>query len=238
MLGGGQVPVSPIFYNQTVRRAVLFVVLLPLHAQNGPPRSKASDYPAHVSLPGMEMGAEYLVHSIPAETGFYIAKQYLVVDVGVFSSTREGIDIKSGQFSLRINDGKTALVPVSPGTVAAALKYPDWENRTGSTVQAGAGPVIYSTSPPAVSRFPGDPRAPQPIPRPVEDPPDPSGTEPRPPKSVDESITAVALSEGPTNRTAKGCLFFRFAGKMKSIRSLDLVYDGGEGLPKATIRLF
>jgi hypothetical protein len=227
--------VSPIFYNQIVHRAVLFVVLLPLYAQNGPPRSKASDYPAHVSLPGMEMGAEYLVHSIPAETGFYNAKEYLVVDVGVFSTTREAVDIKSGQFSLRINDGKTVLVPVSPGTVAGALKYPDWENSRGGSVQAG--PVIYSTSP-TVGRFPGDQRAPPPVPRPVEYPPDPSGAEQRPPKSIDESITAVALSEGPSNRTAKGCLFFRFAGKMKSIRSLDLVYDGGEGRPKATIPLF
>jgi hypothetical protein len=183
----------------------------------------------------MEIGAEYLVHSIPADTGFYIAKEYLVVDVGVFSTTREAVDIKSGQFSLRINDGKTVLVAASPGTVAGALKYPDWENQRGGSVQAG--PVIYST-PPTVGRFPGDQRAPPPVPRPVEDPPDPSGIEQRPPKTIDESIAAIALSEGPSIRTAKGCLFFRFAGKMKSIRSLDLVYDGGEGRPKATIPLF
>jgi hypothetical protein len=72
----------------------------------------------------------------------------------------------------------------------------------------------------------------------VEDPLDPSGIGKQIPTSIDESIAAVALSEGPSNRTAKGCLFFRFAGKMKSIRSLDLVYDGGEGRPKATIPLF
>ena len=218
-----------------MHRAVLLIAVLPLYAQSGPPRAKASDYPAHVSLPGMEIGAEYLDHSIPSEKGFYIAKEYLVVDVGVFSSTREGIDIKSGQFSLRINDGKRVLVPVSPGTVAGALKYPDWENQRGGSVQAG--PVIYGT-PSAEGRFPGDPGAPPPIPRPVEDPPDPSGIGKQIPTSIDESIAAVALSEGASNRTAKGCLFFRFAGKMKSIRSLDLVYDGGEGRPKATIPLF
>ncbi len=218
-----------------MRRAVLLIAVLPLYAQSGPPRAKASDYPAHVSLPGMEIGAEYLDHSIPSEKGFYIAKEYLVVDVGVFSSTREGIDIKSGQFSLRINDGKRVLVPVSPGTVAGALKYPDWENQRSASAQAG--PVIYGT-PSAEGRFPGDPGAPPPIPRPVEDPLDPSGIGKQIPTSIDESIAAVALSEGPSNRTAKGCLFFRFAGKMKSIRSLDLVYDGGEGRPKATIPLF
>jgi hypothetical protein len=225
--------VFPILYNQGVHRAVLLVVLLPLGAQTGPPRSKAADYPVHVSLPGMEIGAEYLVHSIPGGKGFYIAKEYLVVDVGVFSSTREGVDIKSGQFTLRINDGKSVLVSVSPGTVAAAIKYPDWENQRRASAQVG--PVIYST-PSTVGRFPGDPRVSPPLPRP-EDPPDPSGVEKPPPVTVDESIAAIALSEGPTSRTAKGCLFFRFAGKMKSIRSLDLVYDGGDGHPKATIPL-
>jgi hypothetical protein len=218
-----------------VRRAVLLIALLPLYAQNGPPRLKAADYPAHASASGMEIGAEYLVHSIPGEAGFYFAKEYLVVDVGVFSTTREGVDIKSGQFSLRINDGKLVLVPASPGTVAGALKYPDWENQRATTVQAG--PVIYGT-PPTVGRFPGDRREPVPVSPPVDDPPNPSGTEPRAPKSIDESIASIALSEGPTNKTAKGCLFFRFSGKMKSIRSLDLVYDGGEGRAKATIPLF
>jgi len=213
-----------------VRRAVLLTALLPLYAG-----SKASDYPAHVSLAGMEIGAEYLVHSIPGESGFYIAKEYLVVDVGVFSTTHEGVAVKNDQFSLRINDGKLVLSPAAPGTVAGALKYPDWENQRAATAQAG--PVIYGTPSP-VGRFPGDQRAPPPVPRPVEDPPDPSGSETRAPKSIDESIAGIALSEGPTNKTAKGCLFFRFTGKMKSIRSLDLVYDGGEGRAKATIPLF
>ena len=209
--------------------------LLPLYAQNGPPRLKAADYPVHVSIPGMEIGAEYLVHSIPGERGFYIAKEYLVVDVGVFPSRLEGVDIKNGQFSLRINDGKSVLVPASPGTVAGALKYPDWENQRG--VSAQAGPVIYST-PSTVGRFPGDHREPVPIPRPVEDPPNPTGTGQRAPKTIDESIADVALPEGLANKPAKGCLYFRFAGKMKSVRSIELVYDGGEGRPKASIPLF
>ena len=128
----GQGQVSPFFYTQEVHRSVILAALLPLYAQNGPPRSKASDYPAHVSLPGLEIGAEYLVHSIPGETGFYFAKEYLVVDVGVFSSTREGVAVKNDQFSLRINDGKLVLSPASPGTVAGALKYPDWEGQRGA----------------------------------------------------------------------------------------------------------
>jgi hypothetical protein len=226
---------SPILYNQSVHRAVLLSVLLQLHAQDGPARSKAADYPAHAALQGMEIGAEYLDHSVPSEKGSYIAKEYLVVEVGVFASTPDSISVKSGQFSLRINDGKKVLVPVSPGTVAGALKYPDWENQHGASVQAG--PVIYG-SPAGVGRFPGDPGAPPPIQPPVEAPPDPSGIEKQIPTSIDESIAKVAFPDGPVHKEARGCLFFRYSGRMKSIRSLDLIYDSGEDRPKATIKLF
>jgi hypothetical protein len=57
--------------------------LLVLCAQDAP-RSKASDYPAHIALTGMEIGAEYLVHSIPSEKGDYFAKEYLVVESPFF----------------------------------------------------------------------------------------------------------------------------------------------------------
>lgn len=226
---------SPILYTESVHRAVLLMVLLPLYAQDGPERAKAADYPVHAALAGMEIGAEYLDHSVPSERGSYIAKEYLVVEVGIYASRPDSVSIKSGQFALRINDGKKVLVPVSPGTVAGALKYPDWENQRSASVQAG--PVIYG-SPSAAGRFPGDPGAPPPIQPPVEAPPDPSGIEKQIPTSIDEAIAKVALHDGPIHKDTKGCLFFRYAGKMKSIRSLDLIYDTGEGQPKATIKLF
>ena len=208
-----------------MRRAVLLIALLPLFG-----RDKASEYPAHASLAGMDIGAEYLDHSIPSEKGSYIAKDYLVVDVGVFSSTREGIEVKGGEFSLRINRDKHLLVPVSPGMVAGALKYPDWEGRRGAAGQQQSA----STT----GRFPGDPEAGPPIIPTVEAPPDPSGIEKQIPTSIDEAIAAVSFSEGITKRTYKGCLYFRYRGKMKAIKSLELIYDPGEGRPKATIPLF
>jgi hypothetical protein len=212
-----------------------FVVLTALPAQDAPPRSKASDYPAHVSLPGVEIGAEYLLHSIPGEKGFYFAKEYLVVEVGIFPSAGDDIAVSSRQLTLRINHGKSVLLADSPGSVAAALKYPDWETRPNAT--AKAGPVILG-APPEVGRFPGDPRQAPPVPRPVGEQSDPSGTEKEPPKTIEQSIANAALPEGPANKPAKGCLFFRFTGKTKSIRSLELIYDAGESRPKATIALF
>jgi len=206
--------------------------LLTLHGQDAP-RSKASDHPAHIALPSMEIGAEYLVHSIPGERGGYFAKEYLVVEVAIFSAAKESLKISSGQFTLRINK-KSVLLAQSPGMVAAALKYPDWEQRPQMTAQAG--PLIYGA--PQGGRFPGDPTQPRPLPTPrVPDQTDSGNVEKQPNLPIEEAIALAALPEGPIAEHVRGCLFFRFEGKLKSIKSLDLIYDAGPTAPKATIQL-
>ena len=217
--------------------AAVFVMLAALSAQQPAPREKAADYPAHAQLPTMEIGAEYLVHSIPVENGSYVAKEYLVVEVAVFPSTPDGVRISSEHFTLRIN-GKTVLYAQTPGMVAASLKYPDWETRPNLTVQAG--PVVIG-APPVVGRFPDDPRPPQTrLPRAprVPDQTDSSGMGPPPTRTVEEAVARAALPEGPSAKPVKGSLYFPYQGKMKSIRSLELIYDRGEGAPKAKIPLF
>jgi hypothetical protein len=214
-----------------LRFAIASAVLLALHAQDTP-RSKASDYPAHVMLPGIEIGAEYLVHSIPGERGGYFAKEYLVVEVAIFPTTRAGRKISSGQFTLRINK-KSALIAQAPGMVASALKYPDWEQRPQMTAQAG--PLIYGA--PQAGRFPGDPTQPRPLPTPVPDQSDSGNVEKQRDVPIDEAIAHTALPEGVTAEQVKGCLFFRFEGKLKSIKSLELIYDPGAGAAPATIPL-
>ena len=208
-----------------------------LYAQDAP-RAKASDYPVHVALAGMEIGAEYLVHSIPSERGDYFAKEYLVVEVAIFPATQDGLKIdslkiSSGHFTLRINK-KSTLTAQSAGTVAAALKYPDWEQRPQMTAQGG--PLIYGA--PQVGRFPGDPTQTQPMPTPrVPDQTDSANVEKPSDLPIEEAISRAALPEGLMAEHVKGCLFFRFEGKLKSIKSLDLIYDAGPGSPKATIPL-
>jgi hypothetical protein len=54
---------------------------------------------------------------------------------------------------------------------------------------------------------------------------------------IEEAIWRAALPEGLIAEHVKGCLFFRFEGKLKSIKSLDLIYDAGPTSPKATIPL-
>src|SRR5438309_2338488 len=52
-------------------------------AQYEVPR-KANEYPAHASWPEFEIGAEYLVHSIPTDNGSLFARDYLVVEVAIY----------------------------------------------------------------------------------------------------------------------------------------------------------
>lgn len=205
--------------------------LLVLCAQDAP-RSKATDYPAHIALTGMDIGAEYLVHSIPGDKGGYFAKEYLVVEVAIFPTTKTGLKISSGQFTLRINK-KSTLSAQSAGMVAAALKYADWEQRPRMT--AAAGPLIYGA--PQGGRFPGDPTTPRPLPNPVPSQTGSGNVDKQTDLPIEEAISRAALPEGVITEHVKGCLFFRFEGKLKSVKSLELIYDAGPGSPPTTIQL-
>ncbi len=155
------------------------------------------------------------------------------MEVALFPSTKNGLKISSAHFTLRVNN-KSVLNAQSSGAVAAALKYPDWEQRRNVTAQAG--PVIFG-APPAVGRFPGDPTQQRPLPTPVPDQTNNSGIDKESNLPIEDAIVRAALPEGPTDRPVKGCLFFRFEGKLKSIKSLDLMYDPGAGAAAAKIPL-
>lgn len=225
-------------YTQVViaRTALLAIISAALYAQNPATRVKATDYPVHATLPNMEIGLEYLVHSIPAADRFYIAKDYLVVELAAFPSTKDGIAISPSKFTLLVN-GKNILYTESPGMVAASIKYPDWEQHRQVTTEAGNGnaSVVFG-APRPVGRFPGDNRdnVPMNIPRPPQ-PDDGKDLDKPRERPIEESISNAALPEGPTAKPVKGCLFFSFTGKTKSIKSLALIYDPGDPAPKSTI---
>jgi hypothetical protein len=218
------------------RAALLAVVSAWLYAQSPAMRAKATDYPVHATLPNMEIGLEYLVHSIPGENRFYIAKDYLVIELAAFPSTKDGVTLSASKFMLLVN-GKNYLYTVSSGMVAASIKYPDWEQHRQVTTEAGNGnaSVVFG-APRPVGRFPGDNRdnVPMNIPRPPQ-PDDGKDLDKPRERPIEEAIANAALPEGPTAKPVKGCLFFSFTGKTKSIKSLALIYDPGDSAPISTI---
>lgn len=202
---------------------------LALSAQKAPPRSQPSDYPAHAQFPGFQIGAEYLVHNIPLEQGEYWAKDYLVVEVLILPAQHETVNLTSTQFMLRINGNKSPVYADSPGAVAADVKYPDWQTHPNLSVAAGIGDAgVVIGVPPVVGRFPDDPTGAPPKPMPQ----DPNGETPygvtrARSLPIDQAILNAALPEGRAEKPVKGCLFFPFTKKLKSIKALDLVYDPG-----------
>ena len=203
-------------------------------AEGTAPRAKAAEYRTHGELTKVSIGAEYLVHSFSGRNHTFVARDYLVVEVAVYPGP-EMVSVRNGHFTLRVNGKKQTLFPQPPGFVAASLKYPDWERRP--SLEASAGPVVMGRQE-RVERFPGDPRAEQTrLPRPPRAPEEESrsGLDSAPQARADEVVVEAALPEVETKLPVSGYLYFAFRGKTKSIRLLELIYDGPAG--RAILRL-
>jgi hypothetical protein len=215
-----------------IRIAALIFAAAVASAQGTKPKAEPSDYPAHIALDnGVTLAAEYLVHSIPTPTGSLVAEDYLVVEVAFFGPPKSKLDLNAGQFALRINNQKVALRTDSAGSVAASIKYMDYSQRPGLTGSAGAGAgnsgVVWG--PPTTPRFPGDPSAGRPLPNPVPDQTDPNVPQKEPEIPIEERIQGAALEEGTRVLPKSGLLFFPYRGRTKSIKSLELLYEGPAG---------
>jgi hypothetical protein len=220
------------------RAAIVALALSHALLAQDTPRSKISDYPVHAKLSTMDIGVEYLLNSIALDKGMYIARDHLVLEVAIFPSRQSGVNVSTSQFTLRVNN-KTILYTDSPGAVASSLKYPDWQTHPNATAEAGVGNgSVILGAPPPVARFPGDRRADRPPSVPKVEQQDPSGEPKATGQPIETQIAIAALPEGQSQKPVKGLLFFPFSGKTKSIRSLDLIYDGGESGLKTTIPLF
>ena len=86
------------------------------------PKNKAADYPAHGTAGNISVGADYLVHSIPAGNQTFLARDYLVVEVAVFPGKDAPVEIGGNTFALRISGKKLVLTPDSPYSAGAATR--------------------------------------------------------------------------------------------------------------------
>jgi hypothetical protein len=196
-------------------------------------RPQASDYPAHTQAGELAIGAEYLVHSFSGKQSTYVARDHLVVEVGLFPSKE--VMISTGHFTLKVNGKKELLFSQSPQFVAAALKWDDWENRRQVQGGVGVGDASIGVGPRWEPRFPGDPSR-RPLPKPPKAPTqDPAADMREEREKPEEVVIETALTEGPSAYPVAGYLYFPFKGKPKSIRSLELIYNGPAG--KSTLKL-
>lgn len=208
--------------------ALLLAQVAPLGTR---PRSRPEEYPVHKQAGNAVLAAEYLVRSFQGRGQSFLAPDYLVVEVAIFPAPFQRIKINSGQFSLRINGSKRPLLPQPPFMVAASLRYADWEQRP--TVVAGAGTGsggIILGRPPASERFPGDPRpGRERLPAPPRAPEAGAPVEREEPARADEVVVETALPEGEHTGPVSGHLYFLFKKKTKSVRSVELIWNGPGG---------
>jgi hypothetical protein len=206
-------------------------------AQGTNPKVSASEYAAHGDMKDASLGAEYLGHSLLTAKGAIVVRDFLVVEVALYPKDPR-MKIRMEQFRLRINGNKGTLSPQSLGMVIASLKYPDWSSHPTAEVGASLGDAsVILGRPVPVERFPGDNRpVEQRGPAPPRVPEDNSGVQKRAPEPVGDVINHLALPEGDeVHSPASGYLFFPFQAKLKSIKMLDLIYEGPLGA--ATLRL-
>jgi len=158
--------------------------------------------------------------------------------VAVYPRRTDPIPVSIRQFKLRVNGKRDALEAQSPPFVAASVKYPDWERRPTLVAGGGIGNAGVIFGPPQSGRFPGDPTPPEARtprrPR-VPDQGGPGGIEAREKVLPEEVIVNNALPEGEQRVAVCGYLYFPYRKKTKSIRSLELIYEGSAG--SASLRL-
>ncbi len=207
-----------------------------LGAEVTDPKQKAADYPVHAVAGTVSVGAEYMVRSYQGRNHTFVTNDYLVVLVAVYPPKFQKIPVSLDQFTLRVN-GKTVHAQMT-SFVAASVKYPDWGRDRRVTAAGGLGDVGVILGPTPAPRFPGDPTPTRDrLPRPPRAPDDgrPGGVDPPEPVQPEEIIVTYALPEGECSVPVSGYVYFPYRKKTKSIRSLDLVYNGPDG--SATVRL-
>lgn len=199
-----------------------------------PPKLRPQDYCAHAALPTLTLAADYLARTLPGRSASFHSPDYLVVDIAVFPRSKQTVKLAASHFSVKLNGKKQPVYAQTPGMVAASMKYPDWRQRPRFEGQAG-GVIIGQPQP--RERFPGDPRG-IPGPRPPRAPEeeDRSGVEKAPRQQPEEAVIEEALVEGAVDQPVRGYLYFPYHGKLKNIRTVELIYSP-DGAAPTTLKL-
>lgn len=207
----------------------LLVILAPvlLSGEGTAPKPKPRDYGVHVQVAEVTIGAEFEYRSFSAAGRSFFVDKHLVVEVALYGPKGKRLNVSAGQFSLRVNGKNRALLPQAPQVIAYATKWED----SGLVVMGGMGNrrVILGGPEPG-PRFPGDPRrsrSPSPSSSPV--PEDRTGVSPRGEVDQGKLMAEAALPHGDKLLPVSGYIYFRYNKKTKSIKKLELLYQGPAG---------
>jgi hypothetical protein len=175
-----------------------------------PPRMSASDYQAQAKVGSVTLAADFDGHAVPTQEGTFASEEYVVVEVAIFGSTDARLKVSAENFSLKINDRKSALPSQPFEYLARSLKDPEWqppeedkEKKSKTGINTGGG---GDNGPPVV------PKMPLPLRR-----------------AMDQKVLQSVLPAGERALPVDGLIFFQYRGKTQNIKQMELVYNGPAG---------
>jgi hypothetical protein len=178
-----------------------------------PPRATPGDYQAQAKAGPLTIAAEFTGHAIVTLQGTLTTEDYVVVETGLFGPADARAKLSIEDFTLRINGNKKALPTQPYGLVIGNVKDPEWE----PPEQAASKSKTSLSSGGSDQPKPGDP-PPPPVHIPIEVQ-----------RAMALRVQKAALPEGDRALPQAGLIFFRYTGKVKGIRSLELIYTGPAG---------
>ena len=215
----------------------LFLLSVAGWAEDVAVRAKISDYPRMMKLDKADVGAEFHAHTLPVGDvdgkSPLFAGDYLVIEIAIYPAPFVRMQVNPAHFTLRLN-GKKVVEPQSAGMVVRSMK----SSRTITPVLSiGSGPgEVTVGGPQQQPRFPGDPTGsgqPRRSPVPEEEHP---GVEKVPEPKIEELVPARELRNEIVDKPVAGYLFFPYEGKLKALKSIELIYDGPAGKGKVGLQ--
>jgi hypothetical protein len=180
-----------------------------------PPRAAPSDYQKQVKAGAVTIAAEFAGHGVPTPEGALSTEDYVVVEAAFYGPPEARLRLSFSNFSLRIN-GKKAPTPAEYyERVVRSVKDPDWtppekpEKQSSFNTGGGGGAGDSAPLPPKVP--------------------------PELQRAWTQRVKKASLTEGDRPLPQAGLLYFSYGGKVKSIRSVELIYSGPAG--NATLEL-
>ena len=184
-------------------------------AKGLPPRAAAADYQGHAQAGSITFAADFAGHGVPTADGVFETEDFVIVELAAYGPSAAHLNVSYKDFSLRIN-GKKALLPAQPyETAFKSLKDPEWVAPDAAEQKASK------------TSLGGNPNQ------------DPGATPVRMPMNMrlamEQKVKKASFPEGDRVLPEAGLIFFQNGGKLSTIRSVELIYEGAAG--KATIVL-
>jgi len=202
--------------------AFSFTVLA--ETQNGiQPRQSATDYPAHVEMDGVAVGAALLTaEQVRSSFVSDLNRGYLVVEVSEYPKTGDSIELARRDFALKSADGANFARPSDPKTVAAVLNRAASSDRQVTLYPSAgigyeSGPRVYD--PVTGGQRGGGLRTSAGVGVGVS--PSQSGASEQDRRAMEMELSEKGFPETKTSKAISGYLYFPVRGKKKSALLLE-----------------